>query len=97
MVRKGWSKSYDSSFLLKLNLMFHETKNVSQIRTNYPTHGTNALDLFATVKEIEALYEEFVSRGAAIHYELKTNEYQMREFAVIDPQGYTIGFGESLV
>jgi hypothetical protein len=49
------------------------------------------------VEGIDHLYAEFESKGAYFQYELRTNEYQMREFAIKDPQGYTIGFGESLV
>ncbi|WP_164472675.1 VOC family protein [Cohnella candidum] len=77
-----------------LNLIFHETINKNHITPNFPNHSDIALDVFSMVENIDALYEEFKTRGAQIHYELKTNEYNMREFAIIDPQGYTIGFGE---
>jgi uncharacterized glyoxalase superfamily protein PhnB len=80
-----------------LSLIFHETNNKDHITSNFPIHGEIALDVFAMVENIDALYEDFKTRGARIHYELKSNNYNMREFAIIDPQGYTIGFGESLV
>lgn len=80
-----------------LNLIFHESKNVDAICPNNPTHSENAVDAFVIVEGVEELYEDFRSKGAEFLYGLRTNKYQMREFAIKDPQGYTIGFGESLV
>jgi hypothetical protein len=92
----GFSCDYNMGFVERegLNLIFHETKNKEHITPNFPNHGDISLDVFSMVENIEALYEEFKTRGALIHYELKTNEYNMREFAIMDPQRYTIGFGE---
>jgi len=95
----GFWCDYNMGFVERdgLTLIFHETKNKDYITPNFPNHGDISLDVFSMVDNIEALYEDFKTRGARIQYELKTNEYNMREFAIIDPQGYTIGFGESLV
>lgn len=78
-------------------LIVHESPTATGALTNNPVCGDNALDAFAMVSGINDLFADFRSRGAAFLYELRTNEYQMREFAIADPAGYTIGFGESLV
>ncbi|MFC5406443.1 VOC family protein [Cohnella soli] len=80
-----------------LEFIVHETGNLDNIRPNYPTHGPEALDLFCMVQGVEELYDRFTSRGASIRFELRISEYGMKEFAIQDPDGYSIGFGESLI
>ena len=54
-------------------------------------------DAFFWVTDILALHAEFVARGATIVYGPMVQEaYRMREFAVRDPDGHVLGFGESL-
>ncbi|MGZ9583017.1 VOC family protein [Paenibacillus marinisediminis] len=95
----GFWCDYEMGFVEREGLMmiFHQSNQADAIVPNYSVHGDNALNVFAMVEGIESLYEEFKSKGASFQYELRTNEYQMREFAIKDPEGYTIGFGESLV
>ncbi|MCJ8009305.1 VOC family protein [Lederbergia wuyishanensis] len=94
----GFWCDYEMGFVERdgLMLIFHESENPKSIIPNSPLHGKEALHIFAMVEGIDGLYEEFMSKGAVFHYTLKTNQYKMREFAIIDPQGYTIGFGEFL-
>ncbi|MCC3372557.1 VOC family protein [Cohnella sp. REN36] len=77
-----------------LHMIFHESEPAREIVPHARTHGPEALHVFAMVEGVDGLYEEFRSKGAVFQYELRTNEYRMREFAIRDPQGYTIGFGE---
>jgi hypothetical protein len=95
----GFWCDYNMGFVEREGLMmiFHESDKVEAIIPNYPVHGENAVNVYAMVEGIDNLYAEFKSKGAFFQYELRTNEYQMREFAIKDPQGYSIGFGESLV
>ena len=95
----GFWCDYNMGFVERegLNMIFHESDEVKAIVPNYPVHGEDAVNVYAMVEGIDHLYAEFQSKGALFQYELRTNEYQMREFAIKDPQGYTIGFGESLV
>jgi uncharacterized glyoxalase superfamily protein PhnB len=74
----------------------HETKNVERITPNYPVHGDRdlALDMHFMVVNIERLFEEFKSKGAIIHSEISVNEYGMKVFSIIDPDGYTLAIGE---
>ncbi|MBB6671940.1 VOC family protein [Cohnella nanjingensis] len=79
-----------------LQMIFHESDPAREIVPHAPAHGREALHVFAMVEGVDRLYEEFKSKGAVFQYELRTNEYRIREFAIRDPQGYTIGFGESV-
>ena len=71
----------------------HETANVDRITPNYPAQRADALDMFCMVDGIEQLWEDFKSRGAVFNYELRDNDYGMTEFSIVDPDGYTMGFG----
>lgn len=95
----GFWCDYEMGFVEREGLMmiFHESEEADAIVPNYPVHGENAVNVYAMVEGIDYLYAEFKSKGAIFQYELRTNNYQMKEFAIKDPQGYTIGFGESLV
>ena len=54
-------------------------------------------DAFFWVADILALHAEFVARGATIVYGPIVQEAcRMREFAVRDPDGHVLGFGEAL-
>jgi len=95
--RLSFTVNYDFGFVERegLEMIFHETNNEDSF-CNYPIHGDNALDIFCMVSDAEELYNELKGKNARIHYELKTTDYNMKEFAIIDPAGFTIGFGESL-
>ncbi|WP_152970743.1 VOC family protein [Bacillus sp. FJAT-28004] len=95
----GFWCDYEMGFVEREGLMmiFHQSNQADAIVPNYPLHGENAVNVYAMVEGIDNLYEEFKSKEALFQYEIRTNEYQMREFAIKDPEGYTIGFGESLI
>ncbi|RCW49485.1 VOC family protein [Paenibacillus prosopidis] len=95
----GFCCDYEMGFVEREGLMmiFHESEEADAIVPNYPVHGENAVNVYAMVEGIDNLYAEFKSKGALFQYELRTNNFQMKEFAIKDPQGYTVGFGESLV
>jgi catechol 2,3-dioxygenase-like lactoylglutathione lyase family enzyme len=92
----GFHCDYEMGFVERdsVEWIVHETSNVDRITPNYPTHGELALDMHCMVVSIEKLFEEFKSRGAAFNRELSLNEYGMKQFSIVDPDGYTIGFGE---
>lgn len=95
----GFWCDYEMGFVEREGLMmiFHESEKTDAIVPNYPVHGENAVNVYAMVEGIDNLYDEFKAKGALFQYELRSNNYQMKEFAIKDPQGYTIGFGESLI
>jgi hypothetical protein len=92
----GFHCDYGMGFIERdgIEWIVHETKNVERITPNYPVHGELALDMHCMVVNIEMLLEEFRSKGAIFHSELSVNEYGMKVFSIIDPDGYTLGFGE---
>ncbi len=54
-------------------------------------------DVFFWVRDARALHAELQSRGADVVYGPMIQEaYHMEEFAVRDPEGYVLGFGQAL-
>jgi catechol 2,3-dioxygenase-like lactoylglutathione lyase family enzyme len=50
---------------------------------------------YVWIRDADALFAEFVERGAQIAYEPQIMaEYDMKEFAVLDPDGHVIAFGQ---
>jgi uncharacterized glyoxalase superfamily protein PhnB len=96
--RLGFQSDYSMGFVGRggFEIIVHETKNAAQVTPNYPAHGETALDLFTMVYGVEELYNDLKSKGAIFHGELRVTEYGMKEFSIVDPDGYTLGFGEAL-
>jgi uncharacterized glyoxalase superfamily protein PhnB len=57
-----------------------------------PPEGPSHVAIFCT--GVDALHERFVARGVAIAEPLTNEAYGMREFAVIDPDGHRLAFGQ---
>lgn len=95
----GFHCEYDFGFVQRdgIELIVHESEKPKEIRPNYPLHREDALDIFCMVEGIDSLFEQFKQNGASLRYELRVTSYNMKEFAIVDPDGYSIGFGESLV
>ena len=53
-------------------------------------------DVYLWTDDVEALHEEFRSRGADVLHEPIDRPWQMREIRVRDPNGYVLGFGQPL-
>ncbi|MBD5781250.1 VOC family protein [Pelagicoccus sp. NFK12] len=51
-------------------------------------------NIYFWVSDVDALYEEFKSRGAKIDYGLCDQPYGCREFGTQDLDGHDIGFGK---
>lgn len=76
-------------------LMLSQTADLSRIRPN----GSDGCswDAYIWVKDADALYAELAAAGAQIvHLPVYRKEYGNQEFAVRDPDGYIIGFGQNL-
>lgn len=52
--------------------------------------------VYAIVMGVDALYAEFVERGARISREIGDQPYRMRDFDLFDPEGNRICFGEAM-
>ena len=52
-------------------------------------------DAYVWINDADALYAEFRENGALIEYEpCIRRDYDMKEFAVRDPDGHVIAFGQ---
>jgi uncharacterized glyoxalase superfamily protein PhnB len=52
-------------------------------------------DVYIWVRDAEALFAEFTARGAIVAYPPTIRDfYEMKEFAVRDPDGHIIAFGQ---
>ena len=76
-----------------LPIMFRRVADASRLAPSEKQGGT--WDVFFWVDDAEALYSELRARGAEIVYgPLVQTEYDMKEFAVRDPDGHVLGFGQ---
>lgn len=57
----------------------------------------HTFDAYVYVDNVDALYEEFKSRGADILFEPHNQPHNCREIEVRDPNGYIICFGQDLM
>jgi uncharacterized glyoxalase superfamily protein PhnB len=54
----------------------------------------NIWNVYYWVDDVEKICEEFKISGATIDYELCIKPYGVKEFGIIDPDGYDIAFGQ---
>ena len=73
-------------------LMFRLVPDPTLICPNEKQGG--AWDAFFWVTDVEALHSELARKGAVIVYPPVIQPYRMKEFAVRDPNGYVLGFGQ---
>jgi predicted enzyme related to lactoylglutathione lyase len=50
--------------------------------------------IFFWVKDVNTLYEEVIQRGAAIAVPIETRPYRIRDFAIRDPNGVLLVYGQ---
>ena len=73
-------------------IMFRRVPEPPLICPNERQGGT--WDVFCWVDQVDALHEEFGRKGATFVYGPTIQPYGMKEFAVRDPNGYVLGFGQ---
>src|SRR5258705_9296919 len=73
-------------------VMFRRVQEPGLICPNERQGG--AWDVFFWVDDVEALHAELSLKGAQGVYPLVVQPYGMKEFAVRDPNGYVLGFGQ---
>jgi predicted enzyme related to lactoylglutathione lyase len=57
-------------------------------------HAPTGVRIFFWVKDVNALYAETISRGAAIAVPIATRPYHVRDFSIRDPNGVELVFGQ---
>ncbi len=77
-------------------VMLAQVEELKEIPTNKKLTG--GWDAYFWVKGgVEALFDEFRSKGAFIEYEPEYKQYYGHlEFAIVDPDGYLLAFGEDV-
>jgi catechol 2,3-dioxygenase-like lactoylglutathione lyase family enzyme len=73
-------------------IMFRKSQDTALICPNERQGGT--WDVFFWVSDVEALHGELGPKGAVVVYPPTIQPYGMKEFAVRDPNGYVLGFGQ---
>ena len=48
------------------------------------------------VHDVDALYEQCLTKGVVIHHEIGDRDYGMRDFDILDPDGFIIGFSQEI-
>lgn len=76
-------------------LMLCNTKSKDEIKPNWKIVD-KMWNVYFWTDNAEAAYKEFKQKGANIDYEIYVTPYNIKEFGVIDPDGYDIAFGEIL-
>lgn len=78
-----------------LSIMLRRVRAPELIVPNEKQGGT--WDAFFWVRDARALHAELAANGAVVVYgPMVQQAYQMLEFAVRDPEGYVLGFGETV-
>ena len=57
-------------------------------------HAPTGVRLFFWVRDVDALYEEAISRGVAIDVPIGTRPYRVRDFSIRDPNGIVVVLGQ---
>lgn len=55
-----------------------------------------AWDAYFWITDADALFQEFTARGAHVAYEICVQEYDIKEFAIKDPDGHILAFGQPM-
>lgn len=74
-----------------INLFLNDAKPVVQEFTTLRAGNTSTL--YIIVDDVEAFHAEISSRARVVT-NLKDQFYGMREFAILDPDGYLVTFGQ---
>lgn len=76
-----------------VTIMLRRVADATRLVPNEAQGGT--WDVFCWVRDLRALHAELVANGAEVAYgPIVQDAYGMEEFAVRDPNGYVLGFGQ---
>lgn len=92
---KIWGEPPSFAILARDN-MYVMIKQIDDHKHIVPrwTVSAGLWDIYFWVDDVDALYKEFVGRGAKIDYEPCEQPYGCREFGTQDIDGHDIGFGQ---
>jgi uncharacterized glyoxalase superfamily protein PhnB len=92
---KIWGEPPSFAILRRDNMsvMFKQIADHKHIIPHW-TISSGLWDMYFWVDDVDALYREFVERGAKIDYGPCDQPYGCREFGTRDIDGHDIGFGQ---
>ncbi len=76
-----------------MSIMLKQVADHSQIVPRH-TVSRGLWDVYFWVNDVEALFKTFTTNGAKIDYPPHDQFHGCREFAVLDPDGHSIGLGQ---
>ena len=75
-----------------LMIMLSQADDPAKVR---PNDGDGAAwDAYVWASDVEAVFRELRSHGVQVVYEPSVTLYDVKEFAVADPDGYVLAFGQ---
>ena len=77
-------------------IMLKSVGSRGHVRANHSVNSDACWDAYIWVRDADALYEEFRSRGVKITREIENEPYGCRDFDVEDNSGYILCFGQDL-
>lgn len=72
-------------------VVWRDNAAVHLAKADRPLSGVR---IFFWVKDVDALYEQVIKRGAAIAVPLETRPYGVRDFSILDPNNVLLVFGQ---
>ena len=73
---------------------FHRTSKESKSGSEEPVYIGG---VYFTVSDPDAYFSSIEKNGINIHYPPQDRPYGMRDFSIIDPDGYSLCFGKSIL
>lgn len=86
-----WNDPIDYAVLKRGDVGIHLTKSDRKV---IPTGQHTSIFIF--VHDADAVYEEFIGKQVAMANPIGDRDYRMRDFDLIDPDGYILTFGKGL-
>jgi uncharacterized glyoxalase superfamily protein PhnB len=78
------------------SIMLKSIGSIGHGRPNHTVHPNAGWDAYIRVKNADAIYREFRSRGVKITREIEKTYYNCRDFDIEDNSGYILCFGQDL-
>jgi uncharacterized glyoxalase superfamily protein PhnB len=79
-----------------ITIMLKSIGATGHSRPNNTVNPDSCWDAYIWIKDADALYQEFRSRGVNITREIEDQPYNCRDFDVEDNSGYILCFGQDL-
>jgi uncharacterized glyoxalase superfamily protein PhnB len=79
-----------------VEIMLKSVGSPGHSRPNHTVYRDAPWDAYIRVKDADALYDEYRSRGVKITRQIEDEPYGCRDFDIEDNSGYILGFGHNI-